>query len=108
MERREKFPLSEHLKSDILLNETSLVNLKLFNVQFEKKHSQTDKDDLKNKTDLNESKENINSQIGSPGGNVTVKYIQCVAHTPIRIIVRMLRNKYNRPSNFVVIFTIDF
>ena len=81
-----------------------MVNLKLFNVQNEKKNLKSkNNDDLKNKSDLNESKENINSQNGSPVGNVTVKYIQCVAHTPIRIIIRMLRNKYNIPSNYVVI-----
>ena len=73
LDRREKF-INENLnKSDMILNEKSLLNLKLY---FESK--------VKNNRFVKE------------------KYIQCVAQTPVSILIKLIRTKYNIPTNYTV------
>ncbi len=124
LDRRDKFPLKDTIKSEIILTANCLVQLKLVN-------GQTRKNALANISNLNENKsvesnkqiDNNNANLNTTTENVnandktslsprqdqepsTTKYIQCIAQTPISIIIRMLRNKYNIPLNYAVNFTL--
>lgn len=93
LERREKFYVTENVKSDLILNNKSTVNLKLFNNQ------QT----WLNKRDMIKSKENLLVNADTSQSNETnVKYIQCIAQTPVRILSKLLRNKHSIPLNYKV------
>lgn len=64
---------------ELLFDNKTLVNLKLYNDQINL---------------LYNSKSNSNV--------VYVKYIQCCAATPIRILTKLIRNKHNIPHNYMV------
>jgi hypothetical protein len=36
------------------------------------------------------------------------KYLQCVAQTPISILIKLLRSKFNIPLTFAVIFNFSY
>lgn len=105
LERREQFQQSQSGSNDYetILNENTLLNLKLYNIDATripaKANDSTVNDFKENKFQLTNSNENIER---TRPELVTVKYIQCIGQTPIRIIVRMLRNKYNIPPNYEV------
>lgn len=86
IDRREKFYQMEPKYEQYLLNKKTILNLKLY-YKRSKKH-------------LTEDKENVNSkeQFGD-------KYIQCMAQTPVRILTKLLRNKFNIPYNYKIRLT---
>jgi hypothetical protein len=77
LDRREKFVINDKLKSEIILNNKTMLNLKLF---FAPKNSEIIKE----------------------------KYLQCVAQTPISILIKLLRNKFNIPITFAVSFNFSY
>jgi len=118
--RREQFRLQNLASSELMINQSTLLNLKLYTVQKVDKHSgSADKTSNSNKSTLNsnliggdytvyddENSENIDTENKYEITNV--KYLQCSAQTPIEIISKMLRNKYNIPPNYGVTETITF
>ncbi len=111
MDRRNKFQKTQEFESSTILNEDSLVNLKLIS---------SPKTNLKllelirtrrlNKIEIDSDTSEANDVAGNNSSELTlvqhepttVKYIQCIAQTPIRIICRMLQNKYNIPGDYRV------
>ena len=100
LKRRDAFVMENSscskLVSDQLTNNT-LLNIKLFNTQnheyFNALNKMNSKENVMN-TDFN----NNNIRNG-----VRIKYIQCIAVTPIKILIKLLRNKYSIPFNYNVI-----
>lgn len=86
IDRREKFYQMEPIYEEYLLNKKTVLSLKLFY--------------KRSKKSLVEDKENVDSkeQFGD-------KYIQCVAHTPVRILTKLLRNKFGIPYNYKIRLT---
>lgn len=85
IDRREKFYQAEN--TDLLLNKKTVLNIKLV---------------YKNAKKIKiEDKENINSKSDELGE----KYIQCMSQTPIHILSKLLRKKYNVPFNYKVRLT---
>jgi hypothetical protein len=96
LDRREKFyeksqsELSQTSDStDVVLNGNSLLNIKLFNVQNEHRLRTVDQNS-------NQVKENFVTK------RIRTKYIQCSAQTPLRILVKLIRNKYEIAPSYAV------
>lgn len=112
MDRRQKFQEVQEIESTTILNENSLVNLKLINLPpkstkllelLKNKRQNPIESDENSDSDTNGNVANKNSESNSVYPEpTTVKYIQCIAQTPIRIICRMLQNKYNVPEDYRV------
>jgi hypothetical protein len=73
LERREKFLLNDSFSSQIILSKKTLLNIKLY------------LEHQNNETKL-----------------VKENYLQCEAETPVSIIIKLLRNKFNIPSSYSV------
>jgi len=118
LNRREQFRLHNLKSSDSMISENTLLNLKLYNIQKAEKPSggENNNTNLNNKLSRNNSIGNVigeadliydnenseNNDVANRSEIVTVKYVQCIAQTPIGIISRMLRNKYSIPSSYEV------
>lgn len=97
LERREKFySTSTHI--ELIFNNSTTLNLKLVNKS------------IKNLNNSQRSKENVyNSGVGGvknkkqiENEELNARYIQCPAGMPIRVIAKLIRNKYNVPLNYKV------
>lgn len=102
LERRMIFQRDEP-RSNTILHNNSLVNVKLYHVQKEKTQVKLNNNNsIENKAEesFKENYNHTNDDTNLDQGVTTVKYIQCMAQTPIRIISRMIRNKYNIPQNY--------
>ena len=96
LDRREKFneknqveQLAANESADAVLNGNSLLNIKLFNVQNEHRLRTVDQNS-------NDVKENFITK------RIRTKYIQCSARTPLRILVKLIRNKYEIAPSYEV------
>lgn len=103
LERREVFAQKENYVEHLKKN--SIVNIKLFNTQNDEYFNMINK--LNSKENLEESSPRrainmINALNNNRKKEVKIKYIQCVAQTPMRILIKLLRNKYSIPYNFKV------
>lgn len=99
LERREQF--HESTESLTILTENTLVNLKLCNNQQSKRQKNATKNNNNSILMNKEIDSTETTPINEPAAEVIqAKYIQCIALTPIRIIARMIRNKYNIPENY--------
>lgn len=98
LERREKF--SETNESISIINQNTLLNLKLCCKLKQDKR----KNAIKNSNSISKSGETDSKELAENGlpneEIIPPKYIQCIAVTPLRIISRMIRNKYNIPENY--------
>ncbi len=105
LERREKFAQKEHYNDH--LNKNSILNIKLYNTQNDEYFNLINKLNSKENLDERSPRRAINmiSALNNNGKKeVKIKYIQCIALTPIRILIKLLRNKYSIPLNYKVIF----
>ena len=95
IERRDRFYFNENLNTELIINNKTVLNVKLSHL--------TDKNGKQNGIkDLNDfEKENQTSSPQSSAANTT-KYIQCMAQTPIAILAKLIRNKYDIPANFKI------
>lgn len=80
IDRREKFYQMEAKHEQFLFSKKSVLNLKLFY-----------------KRPCMEDKENLSER-----DQTGTKYIQCVAHTPVRVLTKLLRNKFSIPFNYKI------
>ncbi|CAF0905151.1 unnamed protein product [Brachionus calyciflorus] len=91
IERREKFYQTDSKNEDLLLSKKTYLNLKLV---------------YKNRKKIKiEDKENLKNENSNKNDLIQEKYIQCIAQTPIHIITKLLRNKFNLPFNYKVKLT---
>lgn len=113
LDRRKRFQEVQEIESTTILNEDSLVNLKLINLPSNNtrlleliKNNRNTKIESDENDDSEPSGKETNNKSEEPNTDypesTTVKYIQCIAQTPIRIICRMLQNKYNVPQAYCV------
>lgn len=104
LERREAFQSQNRTTNfeKSLLNDESLVSIQLKSSFHKSVEAGSES------TKENFSDENLfDNEMEKKKETVPVKYIQCVAQTPVRIISRMLRNKYNISLDYTVILVIS-
>ena len=129
LERRERFLSSgNHPQSDLALHEDTVLNLSLCQVMKENAAAGETRGlenarakVLHSSGRLLNSSENViaNTSLLSRGSNVdplekeakcpiaaaaSTRYLQCIAKTPIKIIAKLLRSKYNISSVYTVLF----
>ena len=92
IERRDRFYLSENLSTDLIINTRTLLNVQLASLPRPGDHHHHDLQRFE--------KENQTRLVDTPA-----KYIQCVAQTPVGILAKLLRNKYDIPAAFKVKLT---
>ena len=85
-----------------LLNDDSLVSIQLKSALGKSEEAKNES----TKENLNDNNNIFDSEADRKTDKLSVKYIQCVAQTPVRIISRMLRNKYNISLDYTVHFTL--
>jgi hypothetical protein len=105
IDRREKFIANEtnlFYGSQIAINNndnisiitgSSVLNVKLYNFQQSDFNHSDKKENMKHIITPNVSSQQVESN---------VKYIQCNAKTPLRILSKLIRNKYSIPNNYKV------
>jgi hypothetical protein len=101
LERRETFASSQENAASSYnhLNKSSVLNIRLFNTQNEMFF---DASSSKMSSKENQLGTQLNRRTASGPKELKIKYIQCVAQTPIRILVKLLRNKYSIPLSYKV------
>lgn len=88
IERRDKFYQTDAKNDDLLLDKKTILNLKLVYKSTKKVKVIADKENV--------------SQTKTAKDDVGDKYIQCMAQTPVHIITKLLRNKYNVPFTYKI------
>jgi hypothetical protein len=92
IKRRDQFYFSEKLSTDLIINNNTLLNVKLVNVPCQNENS-----------DLNKfEKENQKRPDDTTNSNNNIKYIQCIAQTPVSILSKLIRNKYDIPLGYKI------
>jgi hypothetical protein len=106
IERRDHFYFNENLNTDLIINAKTLLSLKL---DIWQQKSTSDSSEHRN---LNFEKENNSQQkvtttstTTTAAAKISSKYIQCMAETPIAILAKLIRNKYDIPLDFKVNLT---
>ena len=94
IERRDRFYFNENLNTELIINNKTLLNVKLASVQSQNKNSDLNKFEKENQKQPEENTTHSNT-----------KYIQCIAQTPVGILSKLIRNKYDIPLDYKIKLT---
>jgi len=93
IKRRDQFYISENLSTDLIINNSTLLNIKLANVSCQNENSDLNKFEKENQKRPDDTTNSNNNNI---------KYIQCIAQTPVSILSKLIRNKYDIPLGYKI------
>ena len=100
IDRRKQYFSKNSIKSEFMLSNATVLNLKLLNNDARNRETPQINENQSSNNNLNENKDVYRTE-------KNVKYIQCMAQTPLRILVKLIRNKYNIPPIYSVIYYIE-
>ena len=98
IERRDRFYFNENLNTELIISNKTLLNVKL-------SHYVDKSASVKNLIDFEKENQTKTVESAATSAANTTKYIQCMAQTPVAIISKLIRNKYDIPTHFKIKLT---